>query len=399
VALDVKSCGEDHVFIEQIVKWLERPPKSTSVSEITELSASLGTTIGEVRTENQDRAVIARFTSTQRPAESFLCFALCDGMGGMVDGAQCAELAMSSFLFHLTDNLTRGASEAIRAAAMAANSDVYRRYQERGGTTLVAIVVFPESSAAVSVGDSRIYAVNPRKEVRQVSVDDTIASELSKIPGLEPSALASDTHASQLTQFVGIGSGMEPRMYSVNRDLVYLLTSDGIHRMSGSTLAQIAVSAVTPQLVVPRLLHVSRWCGGTDNASVICVPLINSNWLKPPRWSGGEWLEIWDAFGKLELPLNERSHERFRQVGQAPHIASIQPKPSLSRKRAQGTSKRKGGKTSVPDEQSSPQGSLKIEIEGNADGAGVASVHTAETPEKENLATQDLPKDKQGQRD
>jgi serine/threonine protein phosphatase PrpC len=108
-------------------------------------------------------------------------------MGGMADGARCAEIALSSFLFRLTHDVRQTASETVRVAASTANAEVYRQYRERGGTTLVAIVVFPGSAAAVSVGDSRIYAANTRKELKQISIDDTIAGELNKLKGVNPS--------------------------------------------------------------------------------------------------------------------------------------------------------------------------------------------------------------------
>ena len=353
---------------ENIAKWLARPLKAISLADVPELAASVGTTIGDVRPENQDRAVVARFTSIRRPRESFVCFALCDGMGGMADGARCAEIALSSFLFRLTHDVRQTASETVRVAASTANAEVYRQYRERGGTTLVAIVVFPGSAAAVSVGDSRIYAANTRKEVKQISIDDTIAGELNKLKGVNPSRSEWDTFASQLAQFVGIGEGMEPRIYPVSADLTYLLTSDGVHGMSPDTLERIVVSGGASQVIVSRLLQVSRWCGGSDNATVICAPPLRTDWSIPPAWSSGEWLEIWDAVGKLELPMDQISVPYARQDSRADRVEHTGTKSKRSRKRPSGIAK--GSETAKkernPDGASvrppSAQGSLKIEI-------------------------------------
>jgi serine/threonine protein phosphatase PrpC len=384
------------VSTENIAKWLARPLKAISLAEVPELAASVGTTIGDVRPENQDRAVIARFTSIRRPRESFVCFALCDGMGGMADGAHCAEIALSSFIFRLTHDVRQTASETVRVAALAANAEVYRQYRERGGTTLVAIIVFPGSAAAVSVGDSRIYAANTRKELKQISIDDTIAGELNKLKGLNPSRAQWDTFAGQLAQFVGIGEGMEPRVYPVSADLTYLLTSDGVHGMSPDTLERIVVTAGTSQLIVSRLLQVSRWCGGSDNATVVCIPPLRTDWSTPPAWSSGEWLEIWDAVGKLDLPMDKLSAPYARQDDRAERVEHTGTKTKRSRKRVSGIPKSVGTpkKEQNPDRASvrppSAQGSLKIEIvDEKPRDAAAAVTESADSAAKESTSHDD----------
>jgi serine/threonine protein phosphatase PrpC len=353
---------EEPVSTENLEKWLARPLRIISVAEVSELAASVGTTVGDVRSENQDRAVIARFTSTGRPRESFVCFALCDGMGGMADGARCAQIALSSFLFRLTHDPKQTASEMVRASALAANAEVYRQYRERGGTTLVAIVVFQESAAAVSIGDSRIYVADDRKELKQISIDDTIAGELNQLKGLRPSRAGWDTIADQLAQFVGIGEGIEPRVYPISTNLAYLLTSDGVHNMSPDTLKQIFSSGRTPQLVVSRLLQVSRWCGGSDNATAICVPPLRSDWSASPVWGSGDWLEVWDAVGKLELPIHRSAAPSTRESEMPKRTESADINTKRPKRRISGAIKKKAVSASTDFRPAVRQGSLKIEI-------------------------------------
>jgi len=381
------------VSAENIARWLARPLKPLSLTEVPELGASVGTTIGDVRPENQDRAVVARFTSVRRPDRSFVCFGLCDGMGGMADGSRCAEIALSSFLFRLTRDVRGPAEEVVRSAALAANTEVNRQYRERGGTTLVAIVVFPGSAAAVSVGDSRIYEINARKELKQVSTDDTIAGELNKLEGLNPSRSGWDTFAGQLAQFVGIGEGIEPRIYPVNRDLPYLLTSDGIHGygMSPDTLRQLAASNTTPQLLVSRLLQMSRWCGGSDNATVISVSPLRADWSVPPAWSAGEWLEIWDSLGKIELLAEQPSIPATSQIGMPERARYAEPRTKKSRKRTPGDPKKHPNSAAPAVRPPSTQGSLKIEIvdEKPLDTGSAAIIGSPDPTGKENTSGND----------
>jgi serine/threonine protein phosphatase PrpC len=167
---------------------------------------------------------------------------------------------------------------------------VNTRYRERGGTTLTAIVEFLHESWAVNVGDSRIYELARGKEFKQVTTDDTIAGELDKLRELAPTRSGWDTFASQLAQFVGIGVEIEPRLIKINRDSIYLLTSDGVHGygLNPGTLKQIAVSAPTSQALVSRLLQLARWRGGTDNASAISTSPFHPEHLKPAAWSSGD---------------------------------------------------------------------------------------------------------------
>lgn len=350
--------------VENIAKWISRPLKPHSVSEVLELGASVGTTIGDVRKENQDRAVVARYTSVQHPEKSFVCYGLCDGMGGMTEGGRCAEIALSTFLFRLTQVVTGSAEEAVRSAAIAANTEVNRRYRERGGTTLVAFVIFPESAAAVSIGDSRIYEIGPQKELTQISSDDTIVGQLNRLVGMNSSDSGWDTFAGQLAQYVGLGEGIEPRVYPINRDRAYLLTSDGIHGygMSPETLRQFVASCGTTHLLVSRLITLSRWCGGRDNATALCSVPIRPDWFIAPSWTTGEWIEIWDSVGKTEFPVSQQSlhspilKEPYERIG----YDNI--KPMKSRKRPSLISK-KAPRTLRSDVHSSPeQGNLVIEI-------------------------------------
>lgn len=388
--LVAQSGNEEPVSTENIAKWLARPLKAFSVAEVPGLAASVGTTIGSVRPENQDRAVVARFTSSQRPRESFVCFAVCDGMGGMADGARCAEIALSSFIYRLTHDFKQTASEMVRLSALAANEEVHRQYRERGGTTLVAIVVFPGSAAAVSVGDSRIYAADNRKQLKQISIDDTIAGELNQLKGLQGSRADWDTFSDQLAQFVGIGEGMEPRVYPVATDLTYLLTSDGTHYISPDTLKQIVSVGATPQLVVSRLLQVSRWCGGSDNATAICIPPLHKEWFVPPAWSSGDWLEIWDSIGKLELPIHSSLALSARPNEILKRAEPIETKTKRSRKRNSGASKKERVSAGPSARLALGQGSLKIEI-GDEKPRDVV-LDTAQPPDlapKDNASTDD----------
>jgi hypothetical protein len=259
---------------------------------------------------------------------------------------------------------TGSAEDAVRSAAIAANTEVNQRYRERGGTTLVAFVIFPDSAAAVSIGDSRLYEIGSQKELKQISSDDTVVGQLNRLVGKNSSDSGWDTFAGQLAQYVGLGEGIEPRIYPVNRDRAYLLTSDGIHGygMSPDTLRQVVASSGTAQLLVSRLITLSRWCGGRDNATALCTVPIRTDGFIAPSWTTGEWMEIWDSLGKTEFPVSQQPHPSPILPKRQERIGYDDFKPMKSRKRPSVISKKSPRPMGRDVHSSSEQGHLVIQI-------------------------------------
>jgi PPM family protein phosphatase len=297
----------------RIAAWLRRSSnKSQSTVAIPELSITIGTTVGEVRRENQDRAVAARFipSTGERGHPPFVLLILCDGIGGLLEGERCAELAVAVTIITLVGQPdTTPPPERLRFAVTAANKEVFAKYHARGGATLVAVLYCGDGRTfTATAGDSRIYRCRAAKMVmEQTSVDDTIAGELSRLRGTEIRQEQLGSTAGHLAQFVGIGDGFQPRINSVvdlSRDELLLLTSDGAHAIGVSLMTQISAAAPDQHALVSRLLHLSRWCGGHDNATIICSEAQSKLAKHDDFRLNTASLELWDAFGKCELVLD-----------------------------------------------------------------------------------------------
>jgi serine/threonine protein phosphatase PrpC len=314
----------------QIATWLSRAIPKTSILAVEEFSAALGTTTGEDRSENQDRVVAARYVDPNRRGSSFLLFALCDGMGGMLDGAKCAEIALSVVLESLiAGSNTDDSQSRIRNAIFSANAAVNQRYNGRGGTTLSAVLINEQGSViAVSIGDSRIYDAPNWKRIRQISVDDTIAGELQRLRGIKPTDSSVD-YLDRIAQYVGLGTGIEPRFYILRSDmgkLAFLLTSDGAHLLPPQTFEQVIINAGTPREIVRRLITSSLWYGGRDNASVIAVSGEVSSFKSALQsTTGAEVLELWDSTGNSAFFVESMRLRTF-----APHAVFETTKKSES---------------------------------------------------------------------
>lgn len=296
----------------RITEWLANHAgmRDTSIEDVHELGAALGTTRGLVRTENQDRVIVARYSSGAMPGSGFVLYTLCDGMGGMADGAKCAELTIGVLIDSLVRSGGFDIAGRLSASVEEANQYLNSLYEERGGTTITALAVSTNGNvAALNVGDSRIYECNEGspKRLQQISVDDTIAGELGRLRGESVSLVGGDDYMGRLAQYVGLGEGLMPRIYGVedfDLNSGFLLTSDGIHGVSRDTLSKIATTAAPNQLdVVKRLLHVSLWAGGSDNASAIFIRPSVIREVRPRQDLNVNLLEMWSPFGKMEMTV------------------------------------------------------------------------------------------------
>lgn len=282
---------------EGIARWLKSGEKSgftDSASESVVLSSVLGK-----RSENQDRIIFFRVKFDEPSKPSIAALVLCDGMGGMVSGGDCANLAISTFAASLVRSNAATLTEKLKVAVNSANQAVYENFQGRGGATLSAIVCNEVNDwAAVNVGDSRIYRVLSSGIVEQLTIDDTLEKQLAdlNLPSPPP-------EFRQLLQYVGMGEGIEPRHIAlqVSPDVKwFLITSDGAHSVSEDVFQALVIHAESPQEVVRRLTKLSEWLGGKDN-STVAVLSVGADLFERSKEAAFSSLEIWSIPGKAEF--------------------------------------------------------------------------------------------------
>ncbi|GAA4901441.1 PP2C family protein-serine/threonine phosphatase [Ferrimonas pelagia] len=251
------------VITEQIKQWLMRPVPSGGYNNVAEFDCSLASDLGLKRSENQDR--VALLKAKVSASKYFVVGVLCDGMGGMTNGADCASTAMSVFLSSCIKHRGQHAKERLLISAESANKEVHKLYGGNGGCTLSAFVIDSELNFfAVNVGDSRIY-VERSGALNQITTDDTIAGQLNR---------DDNELGGKLLQYVGMGEDMEPHVFETESFLganKLLISSDGAHYIHQETLEQIIVHKADSDTLARRLISLSKWCGGHDNTSVMVI--------------------------------------------------------------------------------------------------------------------------------
>ena len=335
----------DEFVRSRIDSWLARRVKDHAVNEHDSPSACLGTALGNVRGENQDRAAIVRFTS-QRPSRSFLLFSVCDGLGGMQDGARCARLALSELVSTLVYYDSPDSKLRLLRAVSSANTLVTKEYRGRGGTTLSAILVDSNGKAwGINVGDSRIYQYTPTQHCKQISIDDTIAGQVQHLRGMSTIEIDKSHFSDHLAQYIGIGDELEPHTFNIDistSEYRYLLTSDGAHGPLSSILTGLAIHATSSEELVRRILHLSKWTGGYDNASAVAFGPVPKTSLLVERPLNRDLIELWDPYSKLDLIVPTYGlADRKQDTNSLPPDEAPVPQVTTKKKRVQ----KKKGKT------------------------------------------------------
>ena len=301
----------DEFVRSRIDAWLARRVKDQAVNEYDSLAACVGTALGNIRGENQDRAAIVRFTS-ERQSRSFLLFAVCDGLGGMQDGARCARLALAEVVSVLVRYDGPDSKVRLLHAVSSANTLLTNEYRGRGGTTLSAVLVAANGQAwGANVGDSRIYQYTPNRKCKQISVDDTIAGQIQYLRGLSSMEIDRTHFSDHLAQYIGIGEELEPHSFEIDISTLeshYLLTSDGAHGAVSSALTGLAIHAPSSAELVRRILHLSKWTGGYDNASAVAFGPIPKIALSVERPLNRDLIELWDPYSKLDLVVPTQAY-------------------------------------------------------------------------------------------
>lgn len=316
----------EHNFIQRkLYNWLQRETSSSGVRKVASLRGAIASEIGNVRSDNQDKAIA--FKGVDAQGHEYAVAVVADGIGGMNDGAACAALAIASFTSAICAQSHAGSSSPwvrMKQAANFANEAVYRGYLGRGGSTLVAVLFLSDMPPVwVSAGDSRIY-LQSGKSLQLLTTDDTIAGQLNK-SGTVPAE-----HA-KILQFVGMGKDFEPHVGDVRgaQDGNLILTTDGVHYLENGSdwFENIIQNSPDAGATAKRLVDVARWCGGPDNATLACVGF---PFRLFSHQASGDGLQIWDAFGELNIQVQpNQTLNRDHTLSETPISGADKVAPQL----------------------------------------------------------------------
>ncbi len=154
---------------------------------------------------------------------------VCDGMGGLENGAEAANLGAVSFMQnYLRDNNV--GRDSLLSAVTLTNSMVYDTFGDGeipAGTTLAAASVLPSGLRFVSVGDSHIYLFR-RGRIYQINRDHNYFAELmEQVKAGKMTMQEAQTHPERahLTSYVGL---QKLELVDYNTEAVALRAGDRV---------------------------------------------------------------------------------------------------------------------------------------------------------------------------
>ena len=189
---------------------------------------------GRERQEDSFAVVNAKRTAEQKRRGLFAVVA--DGMGGMLDGHQASEAAVTRLvqLFQSLDDDGDVPAQLLEGVA-AVSDGVFQQFSGQSGTTAVAVRIRRGLLHWLSVGDSAIFLMRGGG-VFQLNQEHSYLNELYLLElereTIDKRRAETDEDARRLTSFVGINclerAEVSRRPLPLQKEDVILLCSDGI---------------------------------------------------------------------------------------------------------------------------------------------------------------------------
>ena len=246
---------------------------------------------GRKRENNEDNFICFRI------AKNATVFAVCDGMGGEVGGAEASELAVKSFINEIKeqieeslvgDRLVLDDPESdvpmiLDNALAEANFRVWQESQDvpalHGmGTTLVGAFVMTDPLAVwtVNLGDSRLYLFDETK-ISQITKDHSYVQHLVDTGVITAAEAEKRTDKNIITKAVGISVRALPDIAPLGAEKgeCLLICSDGLTDMltNDEIYGVAALCSVSLEERAKKLVSLANDAGGDDNITVVIVEL------------------------------------------------------------------------------------------------------------------------------
>jgi serine/threonine protein phosphatase PrpC len=310
--------GQDLYLEIERASWNAMSPVT-----IGDLSVAIGTGLGLVRSRNEDRVAVAQVSAAD--GEVYFVVLVCDGVGGTEMGDVAASIAVTVFIEELVHNRSKiSLAKLLPLLVRRVDERVRESLRGKGATTLSAFIATGHGEiAATNVGDSRIYAWSPLKDrLVQISRDDTMENELSELAIKNLSALHFRGLGGSLSQAIGEDGRVANDLRITLLDSEHLndgvvLATDGAWKGAEDGFNALLKKAPSSTAAVNRVMSLSSWAGGVDNASIVAVerikdaifniPKSDPGLLKAHVWLGSTKVILSTLAATSRLPKLERT--------------------------------------------------------------------------------------------
>ena len=262
--------------------------EDSSLNPSTQLQSQAASSIGKVRTHNED-ALFSLSTQVclQAQNRALGLYMVADGMGGHVDGERASSLAIQAasrvLLQKFFDPLTleppfpSGKSvEALLNQAMQAAQMAVLEGVPGGGSTLTLALVLERQVYYAHVGDTRLYLYTHSGGLQALTRDHSVARRLVDLGQLNAAEAQVNPLRNSLFRALGQGEGFSADFgeVTIEAPAKLLLCSDGLWgTLPEDTLVKSLQAEPLPVDAAWKLVQTANAAGGADNISVIIVDI------------------------------------------------------------------------------------------------------------------------------
>lgn len=240
------------------------------------LGVQIATDVGNVRSNNEDRAVAVYPHDERMREEHGVMMVLADGMGGHDAGEVASGMAVER-VAQLFFGGKGTVLDRLREAFHAANVEIYQAGQgethQRMGTTCTAVVAVGDTLCIAHVGDSRAYHWR-EGQLTRLTVDQTYVQYLMQKGTLAYEEAIKHPERNVLMQALGTAATVAPDLsrkagYAAPGDVIFLC-SDGLYEyLSDDEMVTYLNDDTQRGRVAQEMVDEAKRRGGHDNITVL----------------------------------------------------------------------------------------------------------------------------------
>jgi len=234
---------------------------------------STGTDKGKVRDRNEDNSIII-------DCDSYMVFAVADGMGGMDFGDVASTTAVDCIEKELSECGMQSFTETevkklfARVFNLINNKIIKKCIEKKSitgmGTTLSVCIVTDDKAYIGHMGDSRIYIIRGGKAI-QVTKDHSYVEELIDSGRITKEQARSHPNRNIITRALGLDRDIDVDTDAFNMlegDRILLCTDGLTNAVEDDEIAAMAVEKPEPDKGIAAMIAKANERGGRDNITV-----------------------------------------------------------------------------------------------------------------------------------
>ena len=233
------------------------------------------TDIGKRRQLNQDFV----FTSTLPLGNLPNLFVVADGMGGHKAGDYASKCTVETIVEEVAKSKKTEPVQILDDAIQCANRLIRKKSLEDEsmdgmGTTVVASTLVDGTLYVANVGDSRLYVIDGKTTITQITRDHSLVEEMVRMGGLDRETARNHPDKNIITRAVGASLSVNVDFFEVpmkTTDTV-LMCSDGLTNMiDDPDILRLLNAEKELKAKAELLIKTANDNGGKDNIAVLLM--------------------------------------------------------------------------------------------------------------------------------